>query len=66
MLSKKMKKKDALKAIPALKTIEEINAVIAGEERDEVVAAAQIRIQELEQSKQGEQPGPVARQTADF
>ncbi len=66
MLSKEMKKKDALEAIPALKTIEEINAFIAGEERDEVVAAAQIRTQELEQSKQGEQPGPMTQKTADF
>ncbi len=67
-LSKEMKKNAAIEAVSALMIIEEINAFIEGDDRSEVIAAAQIRTQELEgaKPKQGEQPGPITQQTADF
>ncbi len=68
-LSKEMKKKqDAIEVIEKIPTIEEVNAFIDGEERNEVVAAAQIRIQDLEAKnpKQGEQTGAMTQTTSDF
>ncbi len=68
-LSKEMKKKqDAIEVIEKIPTVEEVNAFIDGEERNEVIAAAQIRIQDLEAKnpKQGEQTGAMTQTTSDF
>ncbi len=70
MISKDMKKKEAIEFIELLDTIEEINAFTEGDDRNDVIASAQIRQQELEEAgkmkKQGEQPGPITHETHDF
>ncbi len=66
-------KKEAVAAAEALAAAEEIIAFVDGDDRYEVIAAAEVRLQELEAGKnedsgrkQGQETGRITRTTDDF
>jgi len=66
MKSNDMNVKDAQIKIAEMISAEEINAFIAGDERKTVLDAAAAKIKELAGLKQGEQAGPITKDTHDF